>query len=456
MHKNRLTGFLGENRDRFLQELVDLLKIPSVSTDPDHAQDMQEAASLVRGRLAELGFSAEVRPTALHPVVYAERLEDESLPTLLVYGHYDVQPAEPLAEWDTDPFSPVITDGNIRARGASDDKGQFYAHIKGVEAALAASGRLGVNLKFLIEGEEEIGSPNLDDYLKANLEELRADAVIISDGAMVGPGIPTLTRGLRGLVYLELRIRTAARDLHSGAYGGAVPNAAHVLSRMIASLHDDEGRVTVPGFYDRVRELSPVEAEQLGQVPFDGERFLSQVGAAPGSGEAGRSILERIWTRPTLDVNGLTAGFQGEGSKTVIPATALAKISCRLVPDQDSAEIMAALRRHLERLAPEGTTVEIKELGRGEPALTPADFPALNAAAAALKEVWKREPVHARTGGSIPVVNSFQELLGAPVVLLDMGLETDNLHAPNEHFSVECYLNGIHAAALLYSDFRGD
>src|SRR5690625_1743050 len=378
-----LEDFLEAGRIRFLDELLQLLQIPSVSTDPERKPDMQAAAGYVRDRLAELGFTASVEPTPLHPVVYAERLEDPALPTLLVYGHYDVQPPEPLEEWDTEPFVPVIRDGAIWARGASDDKGQFYAHIKGVEAALARGEGLPVNLKFLIEGEEEIGSPNLDDYLKANLEELRADAVIISDGAMVGPGIPTLTRGLRGLVYLELRIRTAARDLHSGAYGGAVPNAAHVLSRMIASLHDDEGRVTVPGFYDRVRELSPVEAEQLGQVPFDGERFLSQVGAAPGSGEAGRSILERIWTRPTLDVNGLGAGFQGEGSKTVIPATALAKISCRLVPDQDSAEIMAALRRHLERLAPEGTTVEIKELGRGEPALTPADFPALNAAAAA-------------------------------------------------------------------------
>src|SRR5690625_4545921 len=456
MSHEELTEFLTGNRGRFLDELVSLLAIPSVSTDPAHGDDMQAAAAYVRDRLKELGFSAEIEATPLHPVVYAERIEDPALPTLLVYGHYDVQPPEPLEPWDTEPCTPEVSGGAIRARGASDDKGQFYAHIKGVEAALAVKERLPVNLKFLIEGEEEIGSPNLDGYIEHNLERLSADAVIISDGAMVGPGIPTLTRGLRGLVYVEVNIRTADRDLHSGAYGGAVPNAAHVLSRMIAGLHDGQGRVTVPGFYDRVRELSAEEAEQLRDVPFDGDRFLDQVGAEPGSGEEGRSVSERIWARPSLDVNGIGSGFQGDGSKTVIPATAMAKISCRLVPDQDSAEIMAALKRHLEDLAPAGTHVEVSEFGQAQPALTPDGFPALNAAAAALEQVWGRPPAFARTGGSIPVVNSFQELLGAPVVLLDMGLETDNLHAPNEHFSVECYTNGIHAAALLYSEFRGD
>lgn len=454
MPNEALSAYLADNKDRFIAELTELLRIPSVSTDPARKPDMAAAAGFVKDSLERLGFSASVRPTPLHPVVYAERITDPALPTLLVYGHYDVQPPEPLELWETEPFEPVIRDGSIWARGASDDKGQFYAHIKGVEAALAVQAELPVNLKFLVEGEEEIGSPNLDDYIRAHTEELAADAVVVSDGAMVAPGVPSLTRALRGLVYLEVRIRTAARDLHSGAYGGAVPNAINVLSRMIAALHDEDGRVTVPGFYSQVRELTSDEQEELARVPFDADRFLSQVGAAPGSGEAGRSVLERIWTRPTLDVNGIGGGFQGEGSKTVIPATAMAKVSCRLVPDQDSAVIMKQLGDHLRALAPAGTEVEIIELGAGEPALTPAGFPALEAAAAALKQVWGTDPVHARTGGSIPVVNTFQELLGAPVVLLDMGLETDNLHAPNEHFSLEGYQNGIHAAALLYSRFN--
>ncbi len=456
MPDERLTAFLSNNADRFTTELTQLLKIPSVSTDPARKDSMQEAAEFVVASLERLGFRAEVRPTALHPVVFAERMQDPSLPTLLVYGHYDVQPPEPLELWETDPFDPVIRDGQIWARGASDDKGQFYAHIKGVEAALAAGKDLPVNLKFLIEGEEEIGSPNLDSYIREHVEELAADAVIISDGAMVAPGVPSLTRALRGLVYVEVRIRTASRDLHSGAYGGAVPNAIHVLSRMLASLHDDDGRVTVPGFYDRVNELSDEDKALMAEVPFDPTRFLNQVGVKNGTGEANRSVLERISTRPTLDVNGIGSGFQGEGSKTVIPATAMAKISCRLVPDQDSAEITRQLSAHLKSLAPEGTEVEILELGAAEPAMTPAGFPALQAAAAALEQVWGREAVHARTGGSIPVVNTFQELLHAPVVLLDMGLETDNLHAPNEHFSIEGYQRGIHAAALLYANYPRD
>lgn len=455
MPEAKLTAYLQDNADRFTAELLDLLRLPSVSTDPARKSTMQDTAQFVATSLERLGFDASVRPTALHPVVYAELISDKALPTLLIYGHYDVQPAEPLELWNTEPFEPVVRDGQIWARGASDDKGQFYAHIKGVEAALAVSAnRLPVNLKFLVEGEEEIGSPNLDEYVREHADELAADAVIVSDGAMVGPGVPTLTRALRGLVYVEVRIRTAARDLHSGAYGGAVPNAIHVLSEMISKLHDADGSVTIPGFYDDVAELSAEELEQLNAVPFDGARFLDQVGVQHGVGEGGRSVLERIWTRPTLDVNGIAGGFQGEGSKTVIPATAMAKISCRLVANQDSGKIMKQLDRYLRDLAPEGTEVEVLHLGAGQPAVTPAGFEALEEAARALRQAWGREAVHARTGGSIPVVNTFQELLGAPVVLLDMGLETDNLHAPNEHFSLEGYQQGIHAAALLYSRYR--
>ena len=456
MPQAELDRYLQENAQRFTDELIELLRLPSVSTDPARKGDMQATAGFVRDQLSRLGFTADVRPTALHPVVYAERSTDRALPTLLVYGHYDVQPPEPLELWETDPFEPVVRDGQIWARGASDDKGQFFAHIKGVEAALASGADLPVNLKFLIEGEEEIGSPNLDTYIEQHRDELSADAVIVSDGAMVAPGVPSLTRALRGLVYVEVRLRTAARDLHSGAYGGAVPNVIHVLSRMISQLHDADGRVTVPGFYDDVLELTEAEKEELARIPFDGERFLEQVGVTAGVGEKGRSVLERISTRPTLDVNGIGSGFQGEGSKTVIPATAMAKISCRLVANQDSQAIMTALSQHLRDLAPAGTEVEVIELGAGQPAVTPDGFPALKATANALEQVWGRAPVHARTGGSIPVVNTFQELLGAPVVLLDMGLETDNLHAPNEHFSLDGYQKGIHAAALLYSEFRQD
>ncbi len=456
MSEQNLDQFLNRHAGRFTDELVELLKIPSVSTDPERKGDMQKTAELVRDHLQRLGFSSEVRPTDLHPVVYGELISDPELPTLLVYGHYDVQPPEPLDLWETEPFEPVIRDGQLYARGASDDKGQFFAHVKGVEAALAVSGKLPVNLKFLIEGEEEIGSPNLDAYIRQNREELAADAVIISDGAMVAPGVPSLTRALRGLVYIEVRLRTAARDLHSGAYGGAVPNAIHELSRILNALHDENGRVTVPGFYDEVQELSEEEMAELAKVPFDAERFLEQVGVSADRGEAGRSVLERIWTRPTLDVNGIASGFQGDGSKTVIPATAMAKISCRLVANQNSGQIMDSLTSHIRSLAGEGVELEILEFGRAQPAQTPADFPALSAAARALEQVWDRAPVHARTGGSIPVVNTFQELLDAPVVLLDMGLETDNLHAPNEHFSIDGYQRGIHAAALLYSQFSQD
>ncbi len=453
MPEEALKNHLVQEADRYTRQLADLLAIPSVSTDPAMAPEVRRAAGHVRDSLAELGFTAELRETPGHPVVYAHRHVHDDLPTVLVYGHYDVQPAEPLSLWSTAPFEPVIRDDIIHARGASDDKGQFHSHIKAADALLAVNGELPVNLKFLIEGEEEIGSPSLDAYVREHAAELAADAVLVSDGAMVGPGVPTLTYGLRGMAYVEVRVKTASRDLHSGAYGGAVPNAINVLARMIAALHDEDGRVTVPGFYDRVRELDEAAAEALARVPFDGDRFLSQVGVSHGTGEAGRSVLERIWTRPTLDVNGIGGGFQGDGSKTVIANTAMAKISCRLVPDQSSADILERLSDHLKTLAPEGTEVEVIPLNGGEPAITSLDSAAIRTAASALETVWGRPAVYARTGGSIPVVNTFQELLNAPVVLLDMGLETDNLHAPDEHFSLENYRNGIHASALFMLRF---
>ncbi len=449
MPSNDLHAYLNASFDRHVAELTDLLKIPSVSTDPGHEADMRAAAGFVRDRLAGLGFSANVRETGGHPLVQAELVSGADRPTILIYGHYDVQPAEPLELWNTPPFEPKLTGAALIARGASDDKGQFYAHIMAVEALLATGGDPGVNIRFLIEGEEEIGSPNLDAYIREHLNELRADAVIISDGAMVAPGVPSLTYGLRGLAYVEVRVTTADRDLHSGAYGGAVPNAINVLARMIAALHDEDGRVTVPGFYDSVLELDDAERGLLARVPFDEAAFLGDVGVRAGMGEAGRSVLERISTRPTLDVNGIGGGFQGAGSKTVIANSAMAKISCRLVPDQDSGDITARLGAWLRELAPTGVKVDVTDLGAGEPAITSLDAPAVKAAAAALHEAWGKEPVFVRTGGSIPVVNTFQQLLGAPVVLLDMGLPSDNVHAPNEQFGLECYRRGIHAAALM-------
>jgi acetylornithine deacetylase/succinyl-diaminopimelate desuccinylase-like protein len=446
---NSLEQYLSDNRERQLAELMELLAIPSISTEPDHAPDIRRAAGNVQQKLAALGFESRLYDTARHPLVYGEYQVSADAPTVLIYGHYDVQPPEPLEGWNTPPFEPVVREGKIWARGASDDKGQFLAHIMAAEALLAVDGTLPVNLKFLIEGEEEIGSPSLDAFIGANRELLAADAIIVSDGAMIAPDTPSLTYGLRGLAYIEVRLRTASRDLHSGAFGGAAPNPLNILSRIIAQLHDDEGRVAVPGFYDVVDAIGEAERQLLRQVPFNEERFLDQAGIRTTAGEPAYSVLERIWTRPTLDVNGIKGGFQGEGSKTVIPATAMAKISCRLVPGQDHVTITRLLGEHIRALAPEGVEVEIIDLHGGQPALTPLESPAVTAAAAALAEVYGREPVFIRTGGTIPVVNTFQQQLHSPVVLFDLGLETDNLHAPNEHFSLSDYYRGIHASALL-------
>jgi acetylornithine deacetylase/succinyl-diaminopimelate desuccinylase-like protein len=444
-----LEQYLNDNRQRQLDELIELLRIPSVSTEAEHAADIRRAAEAVQRKLAALGFNSEVLETNGHPLVYGEYLVSDALPTVLVYGHYDVQPPEPLEGWDTPPFEPVVRDGKIHARGSSDDKGQFLAHIMAAEALLAVDGTLPVNLKFLIEGEEEIGSPSLDAFIAANKQRLAADAIVISDGAMIAPDTPSLTYGLRGLAYIEVHLRSASRDLHSGAFGGAAPNPISILARIIAQLHDAEGRVTIPGFYDAVDATSEEERQLLRQVPFNEQQFLGQAGIRTTAGEQAYSVLERIWTRPTLDVNGIKGGFQGEGSKTVIPATAMAKISCRLVPGQDHETITRLLGEHIRSLTPQGIEVEIKNLHGGQPAITPLDSPAVTAAAAALEEVFGRKPAFTRTGGTIPVVNTFQQQLKVPVVMFDLGLETDNLHAPNEHFSLTDYYRGIHAAALM-------
>ncbi len=448
-----LKDYLNEHQTRFTQELTDFLRIPSVSTSSAHKEDVRNAASFALDKLRSAGLETRLIETPRHPVVYGSYHVSNNAPTVLIYGHYDVQPPEPLEGWNSPPFEPKIEDGVIYARGATDDKGQVYAHIKGMEALLETEGVLNVNVKFLIEGEEEIGSPSLNSVLKANQDLFAADVVIISDGSMIAPNTPTITYGLKGLAYVEVNVRGAALDLHSGAFGGGVPNPINGLARMIAALHDEAGRVAVPGFYDDVTDISDAEREAFTKVPFDEKKFAEEIGVSATPGERGYSLLERLWARPTLDVNGIAGGFQGEGAKTVIADTAMAKISCRLVPNQDPADITKKLSDYLQEVAPEGLEVSVTDLHGGYPALTPLDSPALQAASSALRKVYGQDPIYARTGGTIPVVSTFQQLLGAEVVLVGFGLENDRMHSPNEKFDLVNYYRGIETSAALLKAF---
>ena len=426
-----------------LRELIEFLKIPSVSAKEEYKPDIQRAAEWLVERLRRAGFSAEAVPTAGHPIVYAEKIVGEERPTVLVYGHYDVQPAEPLELWETPPFEPTIRDGKLYARGASDDKGQVFAHVAAVSQL---GGELPVNVKFVIEGEEEVGSPNLVPFVEANRERLAADAVLVSDSPMFAPGLPTLTYGLRGLTYMEARLRGLGRDVHSGAYGGAVPNAAHAAAWMISQLKDPMGWVRIPGFYDDVEPISPAEREMWSKLPFDEAEYASEVGARSTAGEPGYGILERRWARPTFDVNGIGSGYQGEGSKTVIAAEAFFKFSMRLVPNQDPEKIADLTEAYLQKIVPEGYELEVLRYHGGQPVLVPTDSPPMQAAAAALSQAWGRETVFTREGGSIPIVYDFMRVLEAPVVLMGFGLESDNLHAPNEKIDLINFEKGIEAS----------
>ncbi|MEN2981551.1 MAG: dipeptidase [Thermus sp.] len=420
-----------------LEPLLEFLSIPSVSTDPRHRDDVRRAALWLKERLEALGFRAELHETPLHPILYAERLLDPEAPTVLVYGHYDVQPPDPLELWESPPFSPTVREGRVYARGASDDKGQLWAHVAALEGLEAR-----VNLKFLVEGEEEIGSPHLLPFVRAHRERLRADVVLVSDGAMFAPHTPTLTYGLRGLCYLELRLRGARRDLHSGAFGGVAPNPIQALGWILARLKDGAtGKVLIPGFYDRVRPVS--EEEKRLWPSLDEEALKGELGVEVLPGEEGYSPLERLWARPTLDPNGIFGGYQGEGSKTVIPAEAGLKLSMRLVPDQDPEEVADLAEAYLKALCPPGYRMEVRRLHGGKPVLTDPQSPPMRLMARALEEVWGRPPVYAREGGTIPVVAELQEALGAPVVLLGLGLNDDNLHAPNEKFDLVNLEKGI-------------
>lgn len=448
-----MNDYLEKNRDRFLAELLDLLRIPSVSADSKFKPDVRRAAEFVRDSLEKAGADvAELHETAGHPIVYGEKLTDPSKPTVLVYGHYDVQPADPYELWDSPPFEPVIRDEKIWARGSADDKGQFYMHVKAFEA-MVATDSLPCNVKFMIEGEEEIGSPNLGIFVRENREKLAADVILISDTALIANDVPSLDTGLRGLSYLEVEVVAANRDLHSGVYGGAVANPINVLARLIASLHDENGHVTIPGFYDDVLDLSADERRLINQAPFDLEAYKTDLGIDDVEGEKGYTTLERTGTRPTLDCNGIWGGYTGEGAKTVLPSKASAKISMRLVPNQSSEQITELFTKHFLSIAPKSVKVTVTPHHGGEPYLTPLDSPAYRAAEAAMAESFGKQPIPTRGGGSIPIVALFEKELGLKTVLMGFGLDSDALHSPNEHYGLFNFFKGIETSPLFFKHF---
>ena len=441
--------YFKEHRDTHLNQLQAFLRIPSISALSEHKPDMRKAAEWLQVELLRIGMQkVEIMETGGHPVVYAERLTQPGRPTALIYGHYDVQPVDPLNLWETPPFEPAIRNGKLYARGASDDKGQVFMHLKVLEAILANNGELPVNVKLLIEGEEEIGSTNLERFIAKHRELLKADVVVISDTGLYARGVPSLTYALRGLAAGELHVSGAKSDLHSGLFGGAAPNAVHGLVQLLASLRRPDGGIAVEGFYDGVQSLSDEEKASFASLGFDEERYKRELGASYLPGEPGFTALERLWARPTLEINGVYGGFQGEGTKTVIPAKAGAKITCRLVPDQDPAKVLAAIELHLQAHCPPGIKVEFEKKDGAPACITPIDHPAIRAAMEALSEAYGAEAKFVRGGGSIPVVYTFSKTLSIPSVLMGFGLEDENFHAPNEHFNLENFDTGMRA---LYS-----
>jgi acetylornithine deacetylase/succinyl-diaminopimelate desuccinylase-like protein len=445
--------YIQANQDRFLNELFDLLRIPSVSADSRRKDDVRKAAEYVKQKLVEAGADkVELIETKGHPVVFGEKIVDPLKPTVLVYGHYDVQPPDPLELWNTPPFEPTVRDGKIYARGACDDKGQFYMHIKAFEIMMKKD-LLNANVKFMIEGEEEVGSENLGAFVKANQSRLKADVILISDTSLISLDQPSITAGLRGLCYVEVEVTGPNRDLHSGVYGGAVGNPVNILCEMIASMHDSEGRVTIPGFYDKVADLSAADRKALNNAPFDLNEYKKELDIQEVQGEKGYSTLERTGTRPTLDVNGIWGGYTGEGAKTVLPAKAHAKISMRLVPNQDPKEIEQLFTNHFRSTAPASVKVKVMPHHGGEAAVTPTDSKAFKAAAKAFEEVWGKTPIPTRDGGSIPIVALFKKELGLDTVLMGFGLDTDALHSPNEHYGIKNFLIGIETIVAFFKHF---
>lgn len=453
LYMTNLKPYLEQNKERFLNELLDLLRIPSISADANYSADVLRCAEAVKASLLAAGVDrAEVCPTAGYPIVYGEKMIDAQLPTVLVYGHYDVQPADPLDLWNSPPFEPVVKDGNIYARGACDDKGQMYMHVKAFEM-MVKNNLLPCNVKFMIEGEEEVGSANLETFAVANKEKLKADVVLISDTSMISNEQPSITTGLRGLSYLEVEVTGPNRDLHSGVYGGAVANPINILCDMISSLHDKDRRVTIPGFYDDVAKVAQEERDQMEAAPFSLEEYKKDLDINDVLGEKGYSTLERVSIRPTLDVNGIWGGYTGQGAKTVLPSKAYAKISMRLVPNQKSEKIMQLFEEHFKKIAPACVKVKVMPHHGGEAAVTPTDSIAYQAASKAMEQTFGKTPIPLRTGGSIPIVTMFEKVLGTKSVLFGFGLDSDAIHSPNEKYGLFNYYKGIETIPYFYQYF---
>ena len=441
------------NKDRFLEELLELLRIPSVSARSEHKADMIKCAEAVKARLLEAGADkVEIFETAGHPIVYGEKITDASKPTVLVYGHYDVQPPDPLDLWKSGPFEPVIIDGKIFARGSCDDKGQFYMHVKALET-MVQTNSLSTNLKFIIEGEEEVGSPNLGSFIKEKKEMLKADVILISDTAMLSLENPSIDVGVRGLSYIEVEVTGPNRDLHSGVYGGAVANPITILAQLIASMHDENNHITIPGFYDVVLDSSESERAEMAKAPYDEQEYMDDLGVKTLWGEKGYTSNERTGIRPTLEVNGIWGGYQGEGAKTVLPSKAFAKISCRLVPNQKHEDITKLVIDHLHKIAPSYISLKASEHHGGDPYLTPVDSIEYKAAAMAIEATFGKAPIPVRGGGSIPITALFESVLGLKTVFLGFGLDSDNLHSPNEKYELANFYKGIETIPYFHKFF---
>jgi acetylornithine deacetylase/succinyl-diaminopimelate desuccinylase-like protein len=450
---NAVIDFINTNRDRYVDELKAYLAIPSISALPEHAPDVKRAAEWSAEEMRRIGMqNVRLIETPGFPVVYGDWLGAPGAPTILFYGHYDVQPVDPVALWESPPFEATIRDGEIYARGSADDKGQVFMHFKAIEAHLKQNGKLPVNIKIILEGEEEVGSKNLDDFVKGHKDELSADVVVISDSPMFDRGIPSICYGLRGLVYFQIDLRGTKSDLHSGSFGGAVANPAFVLANILAQMKDRGGRVKIPGFYDDVRDLREEEREQWKRLPFNEKRYAKELGAPKLFGESGYSTLERVWARPTFELNGIQAGFTGEGAKTVIPAVAMAKVSMRLVPNQDPDKIAQLFEDYVKKVAPKTVEVKVTRMHGGKPWMTDFDNKFVQAAGRAIEKGFGKEPVFNREGGSIPVVATFSEILGLPSVLFGIGLPDENAHAPNEKLDLGNFHGGVIASAFLYDE----
>jgi acetylornithine deacetylase/succinyl-diaminopimelate desuccinylase-like protein len=450
---DKVIDFINVNREKYLDELKALLAIPSISALAEHSDDVKRCAAWCADEMRRIGLeNVHLIDTPGFPVVYGDWLGAPGAPTILFYGHYDVQPVDPLELWESPPFEATIRDGEIYARGSADDKGQVFMHLKAVEAHLTQNGRLPVNMKFILEGEEEVGSVNLDDFIRGHKSELAADLVVISDTSMFDRGVPSICYGLRGLVYCQIDLRGSKGDLHSGVFGGAVANPSFVLAQMIAQMKDRSGRIRIPGFYDDVRPMEEAERQAWAQLPFNEKKYRKEFGIPRLFGETGFTTLQRTWARPTLEVNGLLAGFTGEGAKTVLPALAMAKISMRLVPDQDPGTIADLFEAYVRKITPKTVELKLTRMHGGKPWMTSFDNPFVQAAGRAIERGFGRKPIFTREGGSIPVVSTFQEELGLPSVLFGVGLPDENAHAPNEKLDVANFHNGIIASAYLYEE----